>query len=74
MLDLQGNHLTHVGINRILKNVRTDDLVKLDLTDNKINDKTIKLILKILFSRKSGLETLNLEKTNLSANSAVKLF
>ena len=63
-----------MGINRILKNLKSNNLTKLDLTDNKIDDKTVKIILKMLYSRDSNLETLNLEKTNLSTNSAIKLF
>ena len=63
-----------MGINRILKNLKSNNLTKLDLTDNKIDDKTVKHILKMLYSRDSNLETLNLEKTSLSTNSAIKLF
>ena len=63
-----------MGINRILKNLKSNNLTKLDLTDNKIDDKTVKHLLKMLYSRDSNLETLNLEKTSLSTNSAIKLF
>lgn len=46
----------------------------LDLTDNRVNDKTVKYLIKLTSSRKCCLKTISLEKTNITGTAAIKLF
>jgi Ran GTPase-activating protein (RanGAP) involved in mRNA processing and transport len=65
--------MTSKGSTAILSSIKPDSLRKLDLSENRVGDDAVHILIKGIINRNSTLETVNLEHCYLSNRSAGKL-